>query len=309
MPLDNQDRSLREWVRHIIFDSDDHPSRLFDVTLIISILISVAGVLLISMPEVEQVAGGELLALEWAFTILFTLEYGARLWSARDRKGYALSFFGIIDLMAIAPTYLSFFIPGAHYLIVIRALRTLRVFRILKLLEYVDGSQIIITALRNSRAKIIVFMTAVVMIVTIVGSLMYLVESETNPGYSSIPVSIYWAIVTLTTVGYGDISPDTALGKLLSSIVMLLGYAIIAVPTGIVASEMTRSEYERGRRAGEVAAREEDAGGQSPTARPEPEEVLKERENAETLRVCPQCGTEEDRDDSLFCRRCGGALR
>jgi voltage-gated potassium channel len=306
MPLNPEDRSLKEYVRHIIFDSDDHFSRLFDVTLIICIIISVIGVLLISIPEVEVVAGDHLMALEWFLTILFTLEYGARLWSAKDRKGYATSFFGVIDLMAIAPTYLSFFVPGAHYLIVIRALRTLRVFRILKLLEYVDGSQIIITALRNSRAKIIVFMTAVVMVVTVVGSLMYLVESETNPGYRSIPASIYWAVVTLTTVGYGDISPVTPLGKFFSSIVMLLGYAIIAVPTGIVASEMSRTEYERGRRAGEDSAR---AQPDQPSAAAAAERLADEDDDEETIRVCPECGTADDRDDSLFCRRCGGALR
>jgi voltage-gated potassium channel len=307
MPLNSGNPSLKDHVRHIIFDSDDHFSRVFDVTLIIAILISVIGVLLISVPEVEVVAGDQLMALEWFLTILFTLEYGARLWSARDRKEYATSFFGVIDLLAIAPTYLSFFVPEAHYLIVIRALRTLRVFRILKLLEYVDGSQIIITALRNSRAKIIVFMTAVVMIVTVVGSLMYLVESENNPGYRSIPVSIYWAVVTLTTVGYGDISPMTPLGKLLSSIVMLLGYAIIAVPTGIVASEMSRTEYERGRRAGEDSARPQPAQPSAEAAAHSPEDEKGAEE--EIIRVCPECGTADDRDDSLFCRRCGGALR
>ncbi len=305
---------LRAQVRHVIFDSEDRSSRLFDILLILCILISVVGVLLISVPEIEARIGPQLMAMEWTLTIVFTVEYFARLWSAKEPARYARSFFGIIDLLAIVPTYLSLFVPGAQYLIIIRALRTIRVFRILKLLEYMYGSHVILSALRNSRAKIVVFITTVIILVTITGAIMYLVESPTNPGYSSIPASIYWAIVTITTVGYGDISPQTAVGQLLSSMLMLLGYAIIAVPTGIVASEMTLSDR-----------RERDAFGRPTTPPPDTDDEENAAKGEKPARlppepdldepvpnlpeICPHCGAGDHPSDSLFCRRCGGPLK
>ena len=186
--------------------------------------------------------------MEWAFTVIFTIEYILRIYTANKPLKYIFSFYGIIDLLAILPSYLSIFLVGSHYLVVIRILRLLRVFRVLKLARFVGAADTLQTALRNSRAKIIVFLEVVLTIVVIVGSMMYLIEGPEN-GFNSIPKSIYWAIVTLTTVGYGDIAPNTPLGQILASMLMITGYAIIAVPTGIITTEMskisTKKEYKK----------------------------------------------------------------
>jgi len=179
--------------------------------------------------------------MEWAFTIIFTIEYLIRIWIAKSASKYIFSFYGIIDLLAILPTFIGLFILNTHGLIVLRALRLLRMFRIFKLTRYLNASYIIMDALRRSKAKISVFLFAVIMVVLVIGTLMYMIEGGEN-GFTSIPRSVYWAIVTLTTVGYGDISPQTALGQFIASIVMILGYAIIAVPTGIVTSELSRNK-------------------------------------------------------------------
>src|SRR5687768_2493844 len=223
----------RARLHEVIFESDTRAGRAFDLTLIWLILLSVATVVLESVREVRDQYGKLLYALEWLFTLLFTVEYFLRLLSVRRPLRYATSFFGVVDLLAIIPTYLSIFIAGSHYLLVIRILRLLRVFRLLKLTEYVSEADTLRRALRASRRKISVFISAVVLLVVIIGALMYVIEGEAN-GFTSIPRSIYWAIVTLTTVGYGDLSPKTSFGQIVASIVMIIGYGIIAVPTGIV---------------------------------------------------------------------------
>jgi voltage-gated potassium channel len=257
-------------VHEVIFGWETRAGRLFDVALILAIFLSVLAVMLESIGEFRDAYGEAIYYAEWIFTVLFTIEYGLRLISVERPGRYATSFFGIIDLLAILPTYLSIFFPGAQYLLVIRLLRILRVFRVLKLAKYVASANVIMAALRASAHKIAVFMATVLILVTIVGSLIYFVEGAEN-GFTSIPRSIYWAIVTVTTVGYGDISPQTILGQLLASLVMLMGYAIIAVPTGIVTVELAR---------------------------------LRTEQEAD----CERCGCTEHDVDARFCKRCGERL-
>jgi voltage-gated potassium channel len=228
-------------------------------------------VLLESVNSIRDRYGVLLVAIEWFFTVIFTFEYILRLASVRKPFRYALSFYGLIDLAAILPTYLSLFIPGTQYLLTIRILRLLRIFRILKLTEYLSEASVITTALYASRRKISVFLLAILTLVIIIGTAIYVVEGEEN-GFTDIPTSIYWAIVTLTTVGYGDLAPKTAVGKILASAVMIAGYSIIAVPTGIVTAELTR------------------------TAR----EV--------STQVCPECHREGHDPDAVFCKYCGAKL-
>ncbi len=261
----------RHQVHDIVFESETRAGRAFDVTLITLILLSVATVMLESVKGARDVLGPELLIAEWCFTILFTAEYVLRLISVRRPLRYALSFYGIVDLIAILPTYLTLFVPGTQFFLTIRILRLLRIFRVLKLSEYSSASRLITSALMASRKKIFVFVFAVLTIVTVVGSVMYVVEGEEH-GFVNIPVSIYWAIVTMTTVGYGDISPQTALGKFLASLVMILGYGIIAVPTGIVTAELAF--------AGKPASSQ----------------------------VCPECNAEPHDFDAQHCKYCGAHL-
>jgi len=235
MPQD----SLRSKLGDIIFESDTPSGKAFDVVLLIAILLSVIVVLMDSVASYHTKFGDFFYALEWAFTIIFTIEYILRIYTAHKPFKYIFSFYGIIDLLAILPSYLSIFLVGSHYLVVIRILRLLRVFRVLKLARFVGAADTLQTALRNSRAKIVVFLEVILTIVVIMGSLMYLIEGPEN-GFNSIPKSIYWAIVTLTTVGYGDIAPNTAVGQILASFLMITGYAIIAVPTGIITTEMSK---------------------------------------------------------------------
>ncbi|MBA3634327.1 MAG: ion transporter [Acidobacteria bacterium] len=262
---------LRDRLHEIIFEADTRAGKIFDLVLLWLIITSVAVVILESVKSLGEEYGEAFYYFEWIFTVFFTLEYILRLLSVRRPLRYAFSFFGIIDLLAIIPGYLRLLIPGTHYLLTIRILRLLRIFRILKLTEYIMEAGVITSALRASRRKISVFILAVLAIVTVVGSLIYVIEGEEN-GFTDIPTSIYWAIVTLTTVGYGDLSPKTALGKMLSSIVMILGYAIIAVPTGIVTAELTRANRKY------------------------------------STQVCPECHSQDHDADAVFCKYCGAHL-
>ena len=264
----------QDWRLHIyeiVFEAETPAGRFFDITLISLILLSVGAVFAESVSSIREVYGTELHLAEWAFTVLFSAEYILRLISVRRPLKYVLSFYGLVDLLAILPTYLSLFVPGTQFLLVIRILRLLRIFRVLKLTSYISEGRVISTALRASRQKIIVFLVAVVTIVTVVGSLMYVVEGEEN-GFTDIPTSIYWAIVTLTTVGYGDLSPRTGFGKFLASLVMIMGYGIIAVPTGIVTTEFARAA------------------------------------KAASTHVCPECHAEGHDLDAVHCKYCGSPL-
>jgi voltage-gated potassium channel len=262
----------RLWL--IIFESNTPGGRAFDIALIVTIVASVLTVILESVAHIHEAYGPLLRGAEWAFTGLFTVEYLLRLICVRRPVRYATSFFGVIDLLAIAPTYLSLFFPGAEALLVVRFLRVLRVFRVLKLTEYSRESRMLMDALWASRRKIGVFLLSVVALITIVAALMYLVEGPEN-GFSDIPTSMYWAVVTLTTVGFGDIAPKTHGGRALASVVMILGYGIIAVPTGIVTVELARV-------------------GRAPAAPPEA--------------ACPGCARPGHDADARYCKYCGANL-
>lgn len=260
--------SIRWRLHEIIFEADTPAGKWFDVILIASILLSVSVVMVESIEDVRRGYGPLLFRVEWFFTIMFSVEYALRLFCIRRPWRYATSFFGVVDLLAILPTYLDLLLPGSHYLVVIRVLRVIRVFRILKLVQYLKEATMLAVALKNSFRRITVFLVAVLTMVVVLGSCMYVIESDAS-GFTSIPRSIYWAIVTLTTVGYGDISPQTGLGQTLAAGVMILGYGIIAVPTGMVTVELTRALTRT------------------------------------STQVCPDCGAEGHDDDALFCRRCG----
>ncbi len=235
---------------HIVFEHDDKASKNFDLAILLLILGSLIVVILDSEPSIYRDYHRELLILEWVFTGLFTVEYGLRIWLSKRKWGYIFSFYGLVDLLAIVPTFLSLILAGTQFLVVIRALRLLRVVRILKLGRYMKEAEVLKSALKASKLKIQLFLGTVVTIVLIAGTLMFIVEGPES-GYTSIGMSMYWAIVTLTTVGFGDITPLTPLGKFLASVIMLLGYAIIAVPTGIVTSELaianTKSKKKQGK--------------------------------------------------------------
>jgi voltage-gated potassium channel len=267
------DGRWRRRLHEIVFESDTRAGKAFDLTLIWLILFSILIVMLESVKSVREEYGTALVVAEWFFTILFTVEYVLRLFSVKRPLLYALSFYGLIDLMAILPTYISLLVPGTQYLLAIRILRLLRIFRILKLTEYLTEAQVIMTALQASRRKISVFLLAVLALTVVMGSAIYVIEGEEN-GFTDIPTSIYWAIVTLTTVGYGDLSPKTPLGKTLASIVMIVGYAIIAVPTGIVTAELTRQN----------------------------------KAAAVSTQICPECHAEGHDADAVFCKYCAGKL-
>jgi len=230
---------LRERIYTIIFETDTPAGKAFDVALIFFVLLSVLLVMLDSVADFHQNWGSWLLIGEWLITVLFTIEYLLRLAVERHPGRYAMSFFGMVDLLAILPSYLSIFFPGMHVLATVRVMRLLRIFRVLKLVQFMGEGNQLWKALLRSRHKIIVFITSIITIVVTVGSLMYLIEGA-DSGFTSIPKSIYWAIVTMTTVGYGDIAPRTPLGQVVASLLMIIGYGIIAVPTGIVTSEIMR---------------------------------------------------------------------
>ncbi len=236
-------KKLKNRLYIIIFEADTFWGKAFDVTLLFAILLSVITVSLESVKSLSALYQKYFDILEWGFTILFTIEYALRLWITPARKKYVFSFFGVIDLLSTLPTYIALVVTGAHSLIVLRSFRLLRVFRIFKLARFVGEASQLKKALKASRPKIIVFVTAVSIIVVIMGTIMYIVEGGVN-GFTSIPRSIYWAIVTLTTVGYGDIAPVTVIGQSVAALIMILGYAIIAVPTGIVTAEIGKSMYQ-----------------------------------------------------------------
>lgn len=268
---DNGAAGWRQWLWVIIFRTDTPGGRAFDVVLIAAIVASVLTVMAESVPRVRAEHGPLLHTVEWGFTALFTAEYLMRLVCVRRPLRYATSFFGVIDLMAITPTYLSLVVPGTEALTVVRFLRVLRVFRVLKLPEYLRESRVLGDAVWAARRKIGVFLLAVVTLLTVVAAVMYLVEGEEN-GFTDLPTSLYWAVVTLTTVGYGDVSPKTPLGRALAAAVMITGYGVIAVPTGIVTAELTR-------------------GGRVPATT-----------------ACPGCSRGGHDADARFCKHCGTAL-
>ena len=232
---------LKSKLFRIIFHTDTFAGKIFDIFLLFAIIISVVVLMLETIPSVKQEYGNLLLYTEWIITIIFTIEYVLRIIISHKTLKYVTSFWGVIDLLSVIPTYIAIFITGTHLLAIIRVLRLLRVFRVLNLPMYMSAGTAITIALKKSKTKIGVFLYTILVVVVLIGTLMYYVEGIEN-GFSSIPRSIYWAIVTLTTVGYGDISPQTSLGQFISSIIMILGYAIIAVPTGIVSAEMVMTK-------------------------------------------------------------------
>lgn len=264
--------SSKKKLYEIIFEADTRAGKLFDVFLLILIGVSLITVTLESVESIEKKYGSLLVVIEWTCTVLFTLEYAARIYSAPVRKKYIFSFFGIIDFLAVLPTWLELFFTQSYFLVVFRSIRLLRVFRVFRLTSYLHESRILLQALTVSVRKITVFLVTVVTIVIIMGTVMYQVEGREN-GFTSIPRSMYWAVVTLTTVGYGDISPKTSLGQLLASVVMILGYSIIAIPTGIVSSEIA------------MASKKE-----------------------ESSQVCPHCFKEGHQRGAIYCQFCGNKL-
>jgi voltage-gated potassium channel len=265
-------RSLREWLHEIIFEADTPAGKAFDVCLLVAIVLSVLAVTVESIAVVRTRHGQAIRAIEWVFTVLFTVEYVLRLCAVRQPLRYAFSFFGLVDLLSVMPSYLSLLVPDAQSLLVIRSLRLLRVFRVLKLAQFLVEGKVLLLAMRASRVKITVFLGVVASIVLIVGTMMYVIEGSEH-GFTSIPRGVYWAIVTLTTVGYGDLYPKTDLGRVLSSVVMIMGYAIIAVPTGIVTVELS-------------------AAMRKPTSN----------------QACPHCSAEGHDLDASHCKYCGAHL-
>lgn len=253
--------SLKKKLYRIIFLSDTPGGKLFDILLMAAIVLSILVVFVDSVASIRNSYGHFLLTAEWVFTIIFTIEYVLRIYSAPVKTRYVFSFYGIIDFLAIVPTYISLFLIGYQYLLVIRVLRLLRVFRILKLYRFLGASHYLSESLRASRHKIAVFLSFVMAIVVIMGASMYLIEGPEN-GFKSIPESIYWAIITLTTVGYGDITPITPLGKALAAVIMITGYSIIAVPTGIITAEMTRKKDAKDRKCGKCGHENHDKDAQ-----------------------------------------------
>lgn len=268
-------KSMKARLHEIIFEADTPAGKAFDVLLLWFIFSSVLLVMLETVPDLYQRYGTYFIYLEWGFTIVFTVEYGLRVFSVSKPWKYIKSGWGIIDLLAILPTYLNIFFGGSNYLIIVRALRLLRIFRIFKLTKFVKESAYLIAALKASRMKIFIFLFFILIAVINIGALMYLAEGGINPAFSSIPIAVYWAIVTLTTVGYGDISPITDLGRFLAATVMILGYSVLAVPTGIISSEMINQAKDAIRI---------------------------------NTQVCRNCHKDNHDDDALYCKYCGEKL-
>jgi voltage-gated potassium channel len=267
--------TLRHTLYQVIYQAHTPAGKGFDIALIISILASVLTIVLESVAEFSQQYGELLLKIDWIFTLLFTIEYFLRIFCIHRPIKYIFSFYGLIDLMSIVPSYISLFIPGSHYLQVIRILRVLRVFRVLKLVQYVNQSNLLLNALLASRQKIAIFLFTISTLLVIFGSTMYLIEGPEH-GFTNIPVSIYWAVVTLTTVGFGDITPKTDLGRAISAVVMIIGYAIIAVPTGIITTELSQE--------------------------------MKKQQTRLDRRLCPKCRQPGHEIDANYCRICGTEL-
>ncbi|QNJ99221.1 ion transporter [Constantimarinum furrinae] len=268
----------RKKLHDIIYEADTPLGKLFDIVLLVLILLSVFFVTIESVAGLPEKVYDLLYYGEWVITIFFTFEYIARIITVKKPARYIFSFYGIIDFLSTIPLYLSFILVGSNFLLTVRALRLLRVFRILKITRYVGEANKLKKALQDSRPKILVFLFAVLIISVIAGTLMYLVEGEAS-GFNSIPVSIYWCIVTLTTVGFGDIAPITPLGQLIAAIIMIMGYGIIAVPTGIVSAEYVRSKN-----------------------------IEDDNYVHVNTQVCRNCGATKHRDDAEFCHRCGNTL-
>ena len=266
-------KQLKKKLRTIIFKTNTPAGKAFDVALLIAILASVGVVILESVETFSINYTNVFIYTEWAFTFLFTIEYILRIIISNKKRKYIFSFFGIIDFLSILPAYLSLVFTGMHTLVILRSFRLLRVFRIFKLARFMGEASQLRKALSSSRPKIIVFLVTVGIIVVIMGTIMYLVEGAEN-GFTSIPKSIYWAIVTLTTVGYGDVAPSTVLGQTLASIIMIMGYGIIAVPTGIVSAEMAKAS----------------------------------RKEKDKIRICNSCKSTIYDEDALFCKYCGAAM-
>ena len=275
MPTQQHERlsPFREKIHEIIFEADTPMGKTFDVGLILLILFSVFVVMIESVGDLQERYRSVFNVIEYVTTAIFTIEYLLRLYVVRSPMKYATSFFGVIDVLAILPAYLAFFFAGTHFFIVIRALRLMRIFRIFKLGHFMSEGYVIVDAMKSSRTKISIFLFFIMILVTIVGSIMYVIEGETNESFTSIPRSIYWAIVTMTTVGYGDISPQTAIGQFFSAVVMILGYAVIAVPTGIVSSEL-----------------------------------IKEANASTNTQACLNCGEDGHDDNANYCKFCGEDL-
>lgn len=280
-------KTWREKLYEVIYEADTPSGKLFDVVLLIAILASIIFVMLESVKSIDEQYHLILDIAEWVITILFSLEYIARIIVVKKPFKYIFSFYGIIDFLSTVPKYLSLILAGTHALVALRALRLLRVFRILKLARYLGASNQLASAIKSSKAKIAVFLFAVLIASIIFGTIMYLVEGEEH-GFSNIPKSVYWCIVTLTTVGFGDIAPETPLGQLIATIIMILGYGIIAVPTGIVSAEYTKA-----------------AGSKK-------DEVLKDEHTGKPIHLntqcCSNCLSEGHKDDAQFCDKCGHSL-
>jgi len=270
--------SWRMRLHAVIFEADTPLGKAFDLVLLLAILASTVAVMLETVESIAAEHGRTLIAIEWVFTVLFTVEYAVRLASVEKPSRYARSFFGVVDLVSFLPTYLSLLIPGAQTLLVVRLLRLLRIFRILKLVRFLDEQAEIRRAIWDSRMKIVVFLYTVLMVVSIMGAAMYLIEHNVNEGFRNIPQSMYWAIVTMTTVGYGDVTPETVPGKVLSSVIILIGYALLVVPTGFVSAEFVSSRARR------------------------------EREANFTTQACPSCMKSGHDRDARHCKHCGAAL-
>ncbi len=269
----NPHHRWRQRLYIIIFESDTPAGRRFDTLLLLTILASLGVVMVDSIESVHARYHGLLSGLEWTFTALFALEYLLRLYCSPKPLRYAFSFFGLVDLLAVLPAILALAFADAQYLLIVRVIRMIRIFRILKLRQYLAQANFLLTALRSSRRKIIVFLVTVSSLVTVFGTLMYVIEGPAN-GFTSIPTSIYWAIVTLTTVGFGDITPKTPLGQMVASLVMITGYSIIAAPTGIFTAELTQAL----------------------------------RQEGQLLQDCPHCGKAAHERSASFCSRCGSPL-
>ena len=274
-PQPKGDRNPANWrlrLHELIFEADTPAGKFFDIALILAIILSIIAVIFDSVAEVRNEHGQLLNVIEWIFTILFTIEYGLRIISLGQPWRYIRSFYGLVDLIAILPTYISMFFPGSQYLMVIRVLRLLRIFRVLKLAQYLNEAEYLLKAMRASARKISVFLFAILTLVLIFGSLMYIIEGDEG-GFTSIGVSCYWAVTTLTTVGYGDLSPQSPLGRAVASVIMIMGYGVIAVPTGIVTAELVAPIT------GKVSTQ-----------------------------ACPDCGAEKHRYDAIHCKYCGTEL-
>ncbi|PWN59897.1 ion transporter [Chryseobacterium viscerum] len=265
-----EDSLWKRFLYRIIYRSDTRLGKLFDIILLSLILASTAIIMMESVPQLDKRFHYTFLILEWVISIFFTIEYSMRIAVIKNRRNYIFSFFGIIDFLALVPFFLSFFFPITKYFLIFRMLRMLRVFRIFNLLDFMNDGYLIVRALKNSSRKIYIFLLFLIIFSVIVGSLMFMVEGG-RQGFETIPQSIYWAVVTVTTVGYGDVSPITPLGKFFAVILMLAGYSIIAVPTGIVTAEMRNK-----------------------------------RQNLEV--ICDRCGNDDIDDDARYCKKCGKKL-